>query len=137
MDNDDFLKDDFLGRLIRNSPLDSPPDDFVDRVMAGIQPEPEIVPAKKPFFLMVGRVVPYAVLVMLLLIVFATSDLPFLNWLPRWDYFAISVLPWFNSLFASLKTAFASKYVSMGLVVSISGGLLFLADRLFGRRFSL
>ena len=51
MENDDFMKEDFLHGLIRQSPLDSPSTDFVDRVMANIQEAPEVVIVKKPFFL--------------------------------------------------------------------------------------
>jgi hypothetical protein len=127
-------KDDFLRSLIQKSPLDSPSDDFVDRVMANLLLAPETAPAKKPYFLYVKAAFPFAVLILVLVVVFSTSDLPFLNWLPGKEYYLNSLAPYIGSLFDGVKNAFASKYVSFGLLISVSAGLLFLIDRWFSRR---
>ena len=127
-------KDDFLRELIQKSPLDSPSDNFVDRIMAYLQVAQEMAPAKKPFSLYVKIAIPYAVLVLVIFFVFATSDLPFLNWLPGKEYFFDSFLPYFGSLLTILKNTLSSKYVSMGLLIGLSAGLLFLIDRWFSHR---
>ena len=137
MEKDDFLKDDFLRELIRRVPLDSPSDDFVDRVMANIQASPEVSVVKKPFYHFLKSAVPYAIVTLVLFFIISTSDLPVFNWLPGKDYFLHSLLPYFGDLFAVLKNAFASKYVSWVLLISLSAGVLFAVDRLFSRRAAL
>ena len=66
MENNDFGNDDFLRRLIQQSPLDHPSEDFVDRVMAGIHPAPEIAPVQRPFLQYLQTLVPYAFLIFIL-----------------------------------------------------------------------
>jgi len=134
MEKEDFYEDDFLSGLIKQNPLDSPSDDFVDRVMAGIKLTQEIAPAQKPFFLYLKATIPYALVIFLLFVVFSTSDLPFLNWLPGKNYYINNLVPYFGTLFAGLKTAFTSKFVSFGLLIIASTAFLFLIDRLFSRR---
>ena len=134
MERDDFSKDDFLGRLIQKMPLESPSEDFVTRIMAGIETVPETVPEKKSIFRYLNSIIPYTLLIFLLLVVFSTSDLPFTNWMPGKDYYLNYLLPYFGTLISGLKNAFASKYVSFGLLIAVSTGLLFLVDRLFSRR---
>jgi hypothetical protein len=137
MEKDDFLKDDFLHEMIRRSPLDCPSDDFVDRVMANIQLSPEVVVVKKPFYRYLKAIVPYAVITLIAFFVIATSDLPIFNWFPGKDYLTNNLLPYLGSLFLIFKNAFASKFVSWGLLISFSAGVLFLIDRLFSRRTSV
>ncbi len=127
-------KDDFLRELIQKSPLESPSDDFVDRIMANIQLTPEAAPEKKPYFLYVKAVFPYALLSLILGLVFSTSDLPFLHWVPGKDYLFETFIHSFGSLFAGLRNAFSSKFVSFALLISASAGLLFLIDRWFSQR---
>ena len=134
MEKDDFTEDDFLGRLIRQNPLDSPSDDFVNRVMAGIQTVPEIASVRKPIFWYLKVMIPYILLFMLFFVVFATSDLPFLNWLPGKSYYLNHLVPYFGTLFAGLKNSFSSKYVSLGLLVMASTAFLFIIDRVFTRK---
>ena len=134
MENDDFLKDDYLHRLISQSPLDSPSDNFVDNIMTRIQLAPEVAAVKKPFFLSLKEAVPYVICVLLLLVVFATSDLPFMNWFPGKDFFIKIMVPYFGTIFTGLKIAFASRFVSFGLLICLSAGLLFFIDRFFSRR---
>ena len=105
--------------------------------MAGIQLAPETAAVKRPFFLYVRAAVPYALFLLLILFIFATSDLPFMKWFPGKDYLLNNLVPYLSTIFAGLKNAFSSRYVSLGLLISICGGLLFLADRLFSRRFSV
>lgn len=136
MEKEEYFKDDFLADLIRRSPLDSPPDDFVDRVMATIQPAPEAAVVKKPFMLMLKSVVPYAVIAIILLVTIATSDLPLFNWLPGKDHFMKDMAAYLGTLFTVFRNAFASKYVSWVALISISAAVLFTIDRLFTRRTS-
>ena len=137
MEKDEFLNDDFLRDLIRRSPLDHPSDDFVYRVMANIQTAPEVVAEKKSFFFYLKTVVPYAVITLVVFFVFATSDLPVFKWIPGKDYLTGNLLPYLGTLFLVFKNAFASKFVSWGLLISFSAGVLFLVDRLFSRRTSV
>ena len=137
MEKDDFLKDDFLHNLIKNSPLDRPSDDFVDRVMANLELIPEVSEVKRPFYLSLKSAVPYAIISFILVVVFATSDLPIFNWFPGKEYFENNLLPYFGALFAILKNAFSAKFVSWGLLITLSAGMLFLIDRLLSRRTSV
>lgn len=136
MEKNEFLKDDFLRELIQRSPLDSPSEDFVDRVMANIQMSPEVIVVKKPFYLYLKASVPYAVIIILLFLVISTSDLPIFSWLPGKHYLMNNLMPYLDSLFMVFKNAFASKFVSWGLLISCSAGVLFLIDQLFSRRTS-
>ena len=137
MEKDNFGKDDFLTGLIQQIPLESPSDDFVERVMASIQPATQPVLVQKPFPSYVKGAVPYALLTILLLLVFSTSDLPFLNWLPGKSYYMNNLVPYLGTLFNGLKNAFASRYVSFGLMTAASMALLFVIDRFFSRRTSV
>ncbi len=137
MEKDDFLKDDLLRELIRRSPLESPSDDFVDRVMANIQVTQEIAVAKKPYYQFLKAATPYAVIAIILFFVIATSDMPIFNWIPGKDFLINSMWPYLGTLLATFKEAFASKYVSWIMLISFSAGILFLVDRLFSRRPSI
>lgn len=134
MKEDDFIKDDFLRDLIRRRPLDGPSEDFVERVMSGIQSSPETAVSVKPFYLYMKAAMPFVLLALVLLFVAVTSDLPVFNWLPGKDYFMNSLLPYIGNLLSIFKTAFASKYVSWALLISFSAGVLFVIDRIFSRR---
>ena len=134
METDDFYKDDFLRGLISQSPLESPSDDFVERVMANIEVVPEISPVRKPFFHYLKSVGPYFMVLLIVIFVFSTSDIPFLNWLPGKNYYLNNLVPYAGTLLASLKNAFSSKYVTLGLLITASGAFLFLIDRYLSRR---
>jgi hypothetical protein len=56
------------------------------------------------------------------------------NWLPGKDYLLNNMVAYLGTLLVVLKNAFASKYVSWVLLISISAGMLFFIDRLFSRR---
>jgi hypothetical protein len=105
--------------------------------MANINPSPEISIVKKPFYFYLKSIAPYAVITLILFFVFATSDLPIFKWLPGKDYFTNYFLPYWGTIFTVLKNAFASKFVSWGLLISFSAGILFLFDLLFSRRSSV
>ena len=137
MEKDDFSKDDLLGRLIQQAPLESPSDDFVERVMANIRMAPQTAPEHKPFLLYLKAIAPFMLLAFVFTVVFSTSDLPFLNWVPGKTYYLNTLVPYFGSLFAGLKNAFATKYVSFGMLIVVSTGLLYLVDRLFSHRSSV
>jgi hypothetical protein len=137
MEKDDFLKDDFLSELIKKSSLDSPSDDFVDRVMANIRQSPEVAGVKKPFYLLLKSAIPYTGVALIVFVIIATSDMPLFNWLPGKSYFAHDLVPYLGTLFAVLKSAFASKYVSWIMLISLSAGFLFTVDKLVSRRTSV
>jgi len=134
MEKDDFLNDDFLRELILQSPSDSPSDDFVARVMAGVESVQQSNPAPKSYTLYIKNITPYLLLSLLLILVVSTSDIPFLNWFPGKYYYLNNLLPYFATLFSGLKNAFSSKYVSFGMLVFASAGLLFVVDRLLSRK---
>ena len=136
MEKDDFGQDDFLRGLIQKIPLESPSDDFVGRIMAGIQTVPEIVPVQKPFYMYMESAAPYALLIFLLFVVFSTSDLPYLNWLPGKENYIHTIVAYFGSMFSALKNAFTSKYVSFGMLITVSAGFLYLIDLFFSRKAS-
>ena len=137
MEQDEIMNDDILRELIQRIPLDSPSENFVDRVMAGVQTSPAVVVARKPFFLYLKTAVPYTAFALILFFVIATSDLPLFNWVPGKDYLLQNLLPYFQTLFTIFKNAFSSKFVSLGLLISFAAGALFLIDRLLSRRTSV
>ena len=127
MEKNDLIKEDSLGKLIQNSPLESPSDAFVDNIMAKIQQAPVRVPVRKPFFLFVKNTWIYALLTLAVLIFLLTSDLPFSNVIPGKEYF--------SSLFTLIKSSFGNtKAISIPLMIFMAGGLLLLLDHLFSRR---
>jgi hypothetical protein len=134
MEKDDFLQDDFLRDLIRRSPLDSPANDFVDRVMAGITESTEPVVVKKPFYVYLKSGIPYVMVAFLLILVTATSDLRIFSWLPGHETLISQISAYFTMLAGMFKSVFASRYVSWGLLVTFSAGILFVIDRLFSQR---
>ena len=137
MEKDDFLKDDFLRELIQRSPLDSPSDGFVDRVMANVHLSTEVAAVKKPVYQYFKASIPYTLIILILLVVISSSDLPIFNWFPGKEYFVDNFMHYFGTLPAVLKNSFASKFVSWALLISFSVGILFLFDLLFSRRTSV
>jgi len=135
MNNEDFINDDFLRELIRKSPLESPPDNFVATVMGRIQPAPEMAPVKKPYFMMIKSSWPYVLCSLALIVFLLTSDLPFTGYLPGKEFFLKTVLPYFSDMFSGVKDLFVhSKYTSIGLSIMLAAGLLFLLDTLLVRK---
>ena len=127
MEKNDLIKEDFLGKLIQNSPLESPSDAFVDDIMSKIRQAPVTIPVRKPFFLFVKNTWIYALLTLAVLIFLLTSDLPFSNVIPGKEYF--------SSIFTLIKSSFGNtKAISIPLMIFMAGGLLLLLDHLFSRR---
>ncbi len=135
MENDDILNDDFLRKLIQQTPPDEPSGDFVKDVMAKIQPGVEFAPAKKPFYLFLKSSWLYFVLAAAIIIFFLSSDLPYTDMLPGKQYYTNSLLPYFESLFSGFKSLFLhSKFTNIGLMVVAAGGLLYILDLVITRR---
>ena len=134
MEQDDLLKDDYLKMLIGQIPEDAPSGDFTDRVMATIRAAEAPVAEKRPFYFYLKTVAPYLAVALLVFVVVSTSDLPLFNWLPGKTYLMNNLAPYLGTLFATLKTAFSTKFVSWVVMISFSAGMLFLVDRFFSRR---
>jgi hypothetical protein len=138
MNQEDFLKDDFLKELISKSPLDSPSDDFVETVMGRIQPGLQPEPVKRPFILWLRTAWPYALGAVLLLVFLFSSDIPFTDYIPGKGYFIKTLYPYFVSFFKGFKDLLGySKYAPIGLMVVVAGSLIFIFDRLLQRRQTL
>ena len=137
MNPEDQLNDDFLRRLLQETPLESPGTDFVSRVMTGIAPVPAIVPAKKPLYLDIHTWWPYALAGAFVVLFLLTSDLPYSQFIPGKEYFSHTLMPHFLAIFSGLKNIFTgSKSVSIPLIIIFSGAFLFLLDRVLFRRFT-
>lgn len=135
MEKDNFINDDFLRNLIGKSSLESPSDGFVEKVIRRIQPQPEVAPVNRPFFLFLKSSFGYFLLAVILIGFFWTSDIPILNWLPGKQYFINTFLPSFNFLFTGLKSLFGSgKTISIPIMIIVASGLFFLLDRLLTHR---
>lgn len=134
MEKEDLKYDDLLKKLMQHSELDVPPDDFVDKVMHQIQASPATATVNKPFFLYLKSASPYLLLGVFCLIIFLSSDFPFMNWFPGKEKLADLILPYFTSLFAGFKAVFATKYFSIALMIAVAGLLLVVVDHLFSRK---
>ena len=134
MEKDDFVKDDLIGRLIQKNPLKEPSQGFVDAGMEKILRAPETVPVKRPIFLWIKSAVPYLIISLFLVVIFLTSDLAFFQSLPGSDYWYNTLLPYLQNIFAAMKGALSSKYVSMALLIGISVVFLFLVERVMSRK---
>jgi len=137
MEKDELLGDVFLRNLIQKSSVESPSDDFVERVMGTVQMAPEIVSVRKPFMALLKSVLPYFGLGLFFLFVCFTSDFPFMNWLPGKGFFTTTFLTYFSSIIIFFKGLFASKFVGMGITVVFSACFLVLIEYLFRRRTSV
>jgi hypothetical protein len=135
MEKDELLKDDFLRELVQKSPLESPSDDFVEKIMSQIELQPEPATVKKPFYLWLKSWSGYIALTLFVIFIFLTSDLSFLNFIPGKKYFSDLILPYINSILLPLKALFNNgKSLTIPLMIMVSSGLLFLFDRLLTRK---
>lgn len=135
MENDNLLNDEFLRKLIGKSTPESPSDDFVEKVMSRIQPQPDVAHVTRSFFFFLKSFIGYIFLVAILVGFFLTSDISFMNWLPGKQYFVNTFLPYFNSLFIGLKSlAGSGKSISIPIMILVASGLFFLFDKLFTHR---
>ncbi len=137
MEKDKLLTDDFIGNLIKNSPLEQPSDEFVAGVMEKIRVTPENATERKPYFFRFRPLIPYLFAAIILVFIFLTSDLPILSWLPGKGYWSNTLVPFSDILFSSFKTIFTSKYVSFGLLIGFSITLLFFIDHILSHRGSI
>lgn len=133
---DDVIKDDFLAELIKKVPLESPSDEFVNHVMAGIETVPEQVVEKQPYFLWLKSSLPYLGIGIFLALILVSSDIPYLNFIAGKGYFSAVFMKVFQPFWTSMKTMFSSKFITYSLLIGISAGFLFIVDKLFSRRFS-
>lgn len=138
MEEKDFLKDDFLKELIGKQSLDSPSDDFNENVMAGIRLNPELLRARKPYYLYLKAFWPYIVIGLIVVIYLVSSDLPYSKFIPGKDYFGSVLLPYLKNLSVGFVSLFSFlKSATLPLAILASGVLLFLLDRIFFRRYSI
>lgn len=136
MDKDDMVNDDFLALLIRKMPLASPSDEFINKVMAGIEPLPSLVNEKKPYFWWVKSSLPFIGLGTFVLLILFSSDIPYLNFINGKEYFFSIFIKAFLPFFALMKTLLSSKFITYSLLIGVSAGFLFIIDKLFSRRFA-
>jgi hypothetical protein len=133
-------KDDLLGRLISRTSVESPSEDFVDRVMSGIPVEPLLIREKKPFYLFLKGTLPWILLSVAVIAVLFTSDIPFLSDIPGKTYFTQSLGPYLLSMFSGFTKLFTDSKVGIYSVMILfaGGGLLaldyFLNNRVFSRQ---
>ena len=139
MEKERIEKDDFLGRLISSTPLESPSEDFVDRVMSGIPVEPLLVREKRPFYLFLKGTLPWILLSVAVIAVLFTSDIPFLSDFPGKAYFTESLGPYLLTMFSGITKLFTDSKTGIYSVMILfaGGGLLaldyFLNSKVFPR----
>ena len=133
---DDVIKDVFLAELINNVPLESPSDEFVNNVMAGIETIPVPVVEQRPSFYWLRSSLPYLGIGIFLALILVSSDIPYLNFMGGKVFFSSLFLKIFQPLWISMKALLSSKFITYSLLIGVSAGFLFIVDKLFSRRFS-
>jgi hypothetical protein len=136
MDIDDVIKDDFLSELIKKVPLESPSDEFVNKVMAGIETVPVQVIEKRPSFYWLRSWLPYLGIGLIVFLIFISSDIPYLNFIGGKELFSSLFVKVFQPFWISMKALFSSRFITYSLLIGVSAGFLFIIDKLFSRRFS-
>jgi hypothetical protein len=135
-EHEEINRNDQLGRLINQIPLEGPSDDFVNRVMLAVQTENVILTEKKGWWVYVKSGLPLVALVVFIAIVFFTSDLPLLKDIPGEGYLVKQLFSFIETTFLMLSSAFSVGYVSWGILIGVAGGLIYLIDQAFTRRAS-
>jgi hypothetical protein len=135
MNTDEQLNDDFLADLIRRTPLESPSEGFVGKVMQGVEPAPEEA-RSLPWFLSLKSWGPYALAGVLAILVILSSDIPYLSYIPGKGVLQTALGATFQTMILLLKGFLSSKTVSYLLLILASAGFLFIVDRFFARRFA-
>ncbi len=130
MEKDDYMEDEALRKLIRLSPLESPSEKFIERVMSNLQDVAVVEKSKISLYLYFKSILPYIGVGALVLLFIFSSDLPFDQFIPGNDLLTKYFLPYFNSLSGSIKSLFASKYVTFALGIALSAGFLVLVEYL-------
>lgn len=135
IEKDDILKDDFLRDFMQSLPEDVPSENFVSNVMSGLVPIKEEVTANRTVIYFLKTVLPYAAVVLAILLFVFTSDLPFLSYIPGKESFINAFLPYFTSFSNSFRFLFGNtKDLSLPVMVAIAAGLFFIIDKLFTRK---
>jgi hypothetical protein len=137
MEKDDLIEDGFLRDLIGSSPLEGPPEGFVEKVMAGIQDVPVVETTGKSFYLYLKSAMPYIGLAAMVFLFVFSSDMHFGKYLPGTDYLSKYFLPIFGSLVGGFKSLFASRYVTFAMGIAVSAGFLVLVEHLLSNRRSM
>jgi hypothetical protein len=138
MERDDFLKDDFLKELLGKQPLDSPSDDFTEKVMASVRLNQEFSLARKPYYLYLKASWPYVLIALTVIIYLVSSDLPYSKFIPGKDYFETIFIPYLKNLSMGFISLFSFiKSATLPLAILASGLLLFMLDHFFFRRHSI
>jgi len=136
MDTDDNLSNDLLANLIRKVPLESPSDEFIDKVMTGLEKLPEPVTEKQPYFTWLKSSVPYVITGILLIFIFSSSDIPYLSFINGKEFISALFVNAFQPLLISMKSLFISKIFTYSSLIGISVGFLFIIDKFFSRWFA-
>jgi hypothetical protein len=135
MEKEDFLPDELLKDLFRNQSWESPGDDFTANVMEQILQAPELVPVKKPFYLILRSSWPYVLLFLVSVVFLMTSDLPLTDYIPGKEYFTKNLLPYLGSIFSGFKPLVLNiKIISIPLMIILAGSLLIGFDHFFFRK---
>ena len=133
---DDVVKDDFLAELIKKVPLESPSDEFVNKVMAGIETIPVPVVEQRPSFYWLRSSLPYLGIGIIVVLILVSSDIPYLNFMGGKVFFSSLFLKVFQPFWFSMKALLSSRFITYSLLIGVSAGFLFIVDKLFSRRFS-
>ena len=127
MEKKDFLEDDFLRGLIEKHQLETPSDDFVQKVMMQVSIQP--VAERKSIFSYIKSASGFLLLFAFILFFILTSDLPYLNFFSGKIIFSEYILPFFNSIIMPFKVLFNSlKSLTIPLMIVVSAGLFFFLD---------
>jgi hypothetical protein len=137
MEKDDFIDDTFLRELIHTSPLESPSENFVDNVMALVEPVPVDESTSKPLVSSLKAALPYIGLAAMVILFIFSSDLPFDKYMPASDYISKYLTPFFASMTGGFKTLFASRFVTFAMGIALSAGFLVLIEYFLSRRRSM
>jgi hypothetical protein len=136
MDLDDVIKDDFLAGLIKKVPLESPSDEFVNKVMAGIKTVPAAVAGKQPRFYWMRSFLPYLGIGIIVVFILISSDIPYMNFIGGKEFLSSLFLKVFQPFWITMKALLSSRFITYSLLIGVSAGFLFIIDKLFSRRFS-
>ena len=133
MEAKESKQDAWMKQLISKSSPDSPLDEFVGQVMKKIDRIPVYVQEKKSFLFYIRIILPWILLGILCFIVLYTSDILYFNFLPGKAYISEVLIPSFKAL----KSLVSSKFVSITMIITVSGCILFMLERLFARHKSV
>jgi hypothetical protein len=135
MENDDLIRDDFLRRFIRETPLESPSGDFVSNVMESVGRLPVAVKEKRSLVAFLKAAWPYAASLAVVLFILFTSDIPYSEYLPGKEYFTRQFIPFFTRISEWFTVSFSFiRSGSLLIIVVVSAGILFALDWILTRR---